>query len=146
MCSFLEHIKEGKWPMKKGILCLVLVSITLLGSIGIKSFNNEQKLFNANNEVKAVDKISYTIQDFSDFLNDKREHYPLSDEFIERYQQTSGGYIDYAKQCGIPVDKYNNSPNQKWHFFTSWLDQSLADGSLTMSDDAKSRIYTKLLW
>ena len=134
--------------MKKGILYISLIFTTIFGLLGVKSFRSDFKMFSDKNiisEIKANDNASYTVQDFSDYLEDKREHYPLSDEFIERYQQTSGGYIDYAKKCGIPVDKYNHSPNQKWHFFTSWLDQSLADGSLTMQDDAKSRIYTKLL-
>lgn len=83
---------------------------------------------------------SYTIQDFADYLEDKREHYPLSDEFIERYQQASGGYIDYAKQCGIVVDRTQHSPNQKWHFFTSWLEY----GEIDKTGDAYSRIYVGL--
>ena len=84
--------------------------------------------------------VSYTIQQFADYLTDKREHYPFSDEFIERYQQTSGGYIDYAKECGIVVDPTLHSPNQKWHFFSSWLEYGQIDTSL----DAKDRIYTRL--
>ena len=130
--------------MKKRIICLSVIAFSIMISSGIKSFEVGQKN-NSSFQIGAINRASYTVQQFADYLEDKREHYPLSDEFIERYQQTSGGYIEYAKKQGIPVDKYNHSPNQKWHFFTSWLGQSLEDGSLTMSEDAKSRIYTKLL-
>ena len=130
--------------MKKGIICVSLLSISLVNSFDY-SKNNISYIHQDNvNEVKNVDRVNYTIQEFCDYLQDKKEHYPLSDEFIERYQQSSGGYIDYAKKCGIEVNKYNHSPNQKWHFFSSWIDQSLNDGSLTMSDDAYQRIYIGL--
>lgn len=86
-----------------------------------------------------------TMRTIANFLAEKKEHYPLSDEFMERYQQTSGGYIDFAKKNGHPVDKQKHEPNQKWHFFDSWLNQSIEDGTLTWEDDAKSRVYTKLL-
>ena len=86
-----------------------------------------------------------TMREIADFLQDKKEHYPLSDEFIERYQQTSGGYLDTAKKAGLSVNKELHEPNQKWHFFDSWLYPSIDDGSLTWDADAKSRVYTKLL-
>ena len=73
-----------------------------------------------------------TMQEFTAFLQNKKEHYPLSDEFIERYQQTDGGYIDTAKKLGLLVDKEQHEPNQKWHFFTSWLEPSLEDGTVTI--------------
>ncbi len=91
-------------------------------------------------EPNKAPEVTYTIQEFADYLEDKREHYPLSDEFIERYQQASGGYIDYAKQCGIVVDKTQHSPNQKWHFFTSWLEE----GKIDKTGDAYSKIYINL--
>lgn len=96
----------------------------------------------SNAEPKAV---TYTIRDFHDYLLDKNEHYPYSDEFIEKYQQNSGGYLDYAQQVGVVVDKTQHSPNQKWHFFQSWLYRSIEDGTLTYEADAKTRIYNGLL-
>lgn len=87
-----------------------------------------------------------TMRDIEQFLKDKREHYPLSDEFIEKYQQTSGGYIDLAKKtAGMVVDKEKHEPNQKWHFFDSWLYPSVEDGSLTWEESAQNRVYGKLL-
>lgn len=98
----------------------------------------------ANKITRAAD-ATITMRDIADFLEKKKEHYPLSDEFIERYQQASGGYIDYAKKTGHLVDREMHEPNQKWHFFDSWLYQSIDEGSLTWEEDAKSRVYTKLL-
>ncbi len=86
-----------------------------------------------------------TVGQMADYLSTKKEHYPLSDQFMERYQQTSGGYLDNAKKAGITVDRRQHSPNQKWHFFESWYYPSIEDGSLSREEDAKSRIYTKLL-
>lgn len=87
-----------------------------------------------------------TMRDIADFLSEKDAHYPLSDEFIERYQQASGGYIDLAKKtAGMIVDREKHEPNQKWHFFESWLYPSIDDGTLTWDESAQSRVYTKLL-
>ena len=126
--------------MKKGVVCLSIIAISITVSSGFKSLGKTQHSFNI-----VATETTYTVGQFCDYLTDKKEHYPLSDEFIERYQQTSGGYIDYAKKCGIEVNKYNHSPNQKWHFFTSWVDQTLEEEPDFMSHDAKSRVYTKLL-
>lgn len=86
-----------------------------------------------------------TMVDAIQYYEIQNEHYPCSDSFIEKYQQTSGGYLDYAKKQGVLVDKYQHSPNQKWHFLSSWFDQSLEDKSITWNADAKKRIYTGLL-
>lgn len=118
----------------KNRLILPLTILAIIPSIAFLSVNSR------DNSISALAIESYTINDFSNYLNDKLEHYPLSDEFIERYQQSSGGYIDYAKQLGIVVDRYQHSPNQKWHYFTSWLGQS----EYTGSEDAKTRIYNGL--
>ena len=115
-------------------LVLLIIPLALVSSIALL----KTKHIDFTVGVEAVD--TYTINDFSNYLEDKKEHYPLSDEFIERYQQASGGYIDYAKQCGIVVDRYQHSPNQKWHYFTSWLGQS----DYTGEEDAKQRIYNGL--
>ena len=45
-----------------------------------------------------------TVKELASYLIDKNEHYPLSDKFIERYQQTKGGYIQCAKTTGHVVD------------------------------------------
>lgn len=86
-----------------------------------------------------------TIGDMAAFLSTKNSHYPISNAFIEEYQQTSGGYIAYAKQLGLLVDKTQHEPNQKWHFFDSWLQVLLDEGSISYDDDAKKRVYTNLL-
>lgn len=38
-----------------------------------------------------------------------------------------------------------HEPNQKWHFFESWLQVLLDEGSISYDDDAKKRVYTNLL-
>ena len=50
------------------------------------------------NSIKPLTERTITMTDIALFLEQKAEHYPLSDEFIERYQQKSGGYIDNAKK------------------------------------------------
>lgn len=96
--------------------------------------------------VKAAN-VTVTMRDIALFLETKNAHYPLSDEFIEKYQQSGGGYIDYAKQMGRIVDKEKHEPDQKWHFFDSWLYPSIEDesNSLNWDSDAKSRVYNSLL-
>ena len=103
---------------------------------------NIQKVNNPS--VRATD-TTITILDMALYLNTKKEHYPFSDEFIEKYQQTSGGYIDFANKTGHLVDREKHEPNQKWHFFDSWLMQSIEDGTLTWDADAKRRVYSGLL-
>lgn len=113
----------------------------------IKIINNDTLLDNKKSNIVATqaEEASITIQDIALFLNKKNEHYPLSDEFIEKYQQTSGGYIDFAKKTGHLIDRQKHEPNQKWHFFDSWLLQSIEDGTLTWDADAKKRVYNGLL-
>ena len=55
------------------------------------------------------------------FYFDKKEHYPISDKFIEKYQQKDDGYITYAKETGHLVDASLHEPNQKWHLFESYF-------------------------
>lgn len=99
----------------------------------------------SNFDIAEANTTTITVQDMELFLKDKKEHYPFSDEFIERYQQTSGGYIDTAKKAGLEVNKEKHLPNQKWHYFDSWYYPSLEDETLLTSDSAQSRVYTKLL-
>lgn len=50
---------------------------------------------------------------------------PKTDALIvSGFQQSSGGYIDYARKCGIIVDYKKASPNQGWHFIRSYLDRT----------------------
>lgn len=124
--------------MFKKTALILCVGLTLSSIIGI--YRNRD-----NFAVTKVEAASYTVGEISDFLQDKREHYPLSDEFIERYQQTSGGYIAYAKKNGVLVDKTQHSPNQKWHYFDSWLAQSLQENPNFRGLDGKTKVYTGLL-
>ncbi len=53
---------------------------------------------------------------------------PKTDALImSGFQQKSGGYIDYAKECGIFVDYKKALPNQGWHFIRSYLDRTDPD-------------------
>ena len=38
--------------------------------------------------------------------------------------QRSGGYIEFAKKCGIPISPETGSPAQGWHFLRSYLDRT----------------------
>ena len=129
---------------RKSFLMLLVVFFSLISTSCSNSFI-KNKVDEENAE--STTKVSYTItmRDIADYLLTKEEHYPLSDEFIEKYQQSSGGYIENAKKAGIEVNKQKHSPNQKWHFFESWLYPSIEDGTLSWTESAKSRVYSKLL-
>lgn len=139
--------------MKK-IFLILLIMITSLTVISCGSKNeinlNEEILVKDNSlsyvsgEVAPIADTVITMRDIADFLEGKKEHYPLSDEFIERYQQTSGGYIDNAKKAGLTVDKQQHEPNQKWHFFESWLYPTISEG-MSWDETAENRVYKKLL-
>lgn len=123
-------------------IALTLGSIASCGTTNLEGPVPDQKEF-AKAEANAAP--SFTMKEFTEFLQTKREHYPLSDEFIERYQQADGGYIDTAKKLGLLVDKEQHEPNQKWHFFTSWFEASLEDGTVTMESDPQTVVYNRLL-
>ncbi len=40
------------------------------------------------------------------------------------FQQASGGYIKYARRCGMVVDYKLALPKQGWHFIRSYLDRT----------------------
>lgn len=145
MIYFIMFTKKAQgFMMRKSFWMLVSVfCLTISSYVYHSSFDS-----NAYDLIKkeaTTSETTITVLEFSSFLIEKKEHYPLSDEFIERFQQEKGGYIDFAKQTGHLVDKQKHEPNQKWHFFESWLLQSFKDGTITWEDDAKSRIYSKLL-
>ena len=121
---------------------LLFISL-LLTSCASMSLGNDNLI--KNNQVETTSSTTVTMADIASFLETKKEHYPLSDEFVERYQQKDGGYIDNALKAGLVVDKYKHEPNQKWHFFESWLYPSIEDGTLSWDESAKSRVYSKLL-
>lgn len=133
--------------MRKKSLLLVFVlvigfALTITGLMGNGANGKSNATVNA--ATVQVSEATVTMRDIARFLEEKNEHYPLSDEFIERYQQTSGGYIDTAKKAGRVVDKQKHEPNQKWHFFESWFYPSIDDGTLTLDSDARSKVYINL--
>ena len=137
--------------IKKIITLISVVFSLILGCTFINSkieSNSEQLNQNYKENItkqEANESTTVTMKDIEEFLLTKKEHYPLSDEFIEKYQQSGGGYIDNARKAGLVVDKYLHEPNQKWHFFESWYYPSIEDGTLSYTEDAKSRVYSKLL-
>ncbi len=118
-----------------------------LGEEGTPSSSSEPTTSEESSaSTSAVEVYDYiTIRDIADFLETKEAHYPISDAFIKVHQQKSGGYIDYAKQLGKVVDKSICEPDQKWHFFDSWLIRTIEEGGMSWTDSAKVRVYTKLL-
>lgn len=136
---------------KRGIIAIFTVIFSLSTTLLLTNsfYNNKEKQLIENTHKDFSNtlpcNVSITVKDMASYLTTKEEHYPLSDEFIERYQQNSGGYIDNAKKAGLIVNKYMHEPNQKWHFFDSWYYASLADGTMNETDLAKDRIYMKLL-
>lgn len=141
--------------MKRNILLTFIIFVLPIIFIGSISQTSETKniygysdVYPERKEAAQLNSSStITVLDFASFLMDKKEHYPLSDEFVERYQQASGGYIALARQLGLEVDKQKHLPNQKWHFFDSWLIPSIEDedASLTWDSDARDRVYTRII-
>ena len=137
--------------MKKVSLLIVL---SLVFCLNLSNFSKKtdasnnirvENIDNTNRPATEASTKTVTMKDIELFLKDKKEHYPFSDEFVEKYQQKSGGYIENAKKAGLVVDKTLHEPNQKWHFYESWLYPSIEDGSLSYDESAKSRVYSKLL-
>ncbi len=124
------------------LLCSILMGTGCV-SIPVPYENGEQDSVHKASPLGS--ETTMTVGTFTDYLLGQKEHYPISDEFIEKHQQLSGGYIKNAKNAGIVVDKQQHSPNQKWHFFESWYYACLEEGTISREDDAKSRIYMKLL-
>lgn len=128
--------------MKKKTLLMLIIMLFCISLVS-KANKEDSNTIKADTQLTAA---SLTVGDVARYLETRNEHYPLSDEFIEKYQQKSGGYIANAKKAGLVVDKQLHEPNQKWHFFDSWIAESLKDGTLTadLSANAKTRIYTNL--
>ena len=62
-----------------------------------------------------------------EYFSKCEEHYPMSDEFVKKYQQNKGnlpqadnGYIKKAYDLGIEINAEKAEPNQKWHLLQSY--------------------------
>lgn len=69
----------------------------------------------------------------------KKEHYTLCDEFIKKYQQLSGGYIEYARKVGKVIDRSLAEPNQKWHLLEAYYGYKEKEGKLDL--EAETTIW-----
>ncbi len=95
---------------------------------------------NEDNKVELPEDYVITMSDMERFLLTKNEQYPITNEYVELYQQESGGYIDNAKKSGLVVDKSQHLPSQKWHYFESWLYPTIEEGML-WDASASNRSY-----
>ena len=106
---------------------------------------------NENDKIDLPDNYVITMSDMERFLLTKDEQYPITNEYVEIYQQASGGYIANALKAGLVVDKAQHLPTQKWHYFQSWLYATIDEGML-WDASASNRSYSKfscpelLLW
>ena len=71
--------------------------------------------------------MAISLIDLIKFYYDKEKHYPISDEFIKKYQQkpTGDSYIDFARTTGHTVSAEQCEPNQKWHLFVAYISDKL---------------------
>ena len=80
-----------------------------------------------------------TNREVIEFYENKNSHYVLSDEFVKKYQQPRGGYIKYAIELGLTIDKSLAEPNQQWHLLKSYYDQKKEEKKLDL--DAKAMCW-----
>lgn len=113
--------------------------------------NNNGNTGNENGKIDLPDDYVITMSDMERFLLTKDEQYPITNEYVELYQQASGGYISNALKAGLTVDKSQHLPSQKWHYFESWLYPTIEEGML-WDASASDRSYGRfscpelLLW
>lgn len=106
---------------------------------------------NGSGKVDLPDDYVITMSDMERFLLTKNEQYPITNQYVELYQQESGGYIANALKAGLVVDKAQHLPSQKWHYFESWLYPTIEEG-MFWDASASDRSYGKfscpelLLW
>lgn len=106
---------------------------------------------NVTGKVDLPEDYVITMSDMERFLLTKDEQYPITNEYVELYQQESGGYISNALKAGLTVDKSQHLPSQKWHYFDSWLYATIEEGMM-WDASASDRSYGKfscpelLLW
>jgi len=91
-------------------------------------------------KIDLPDDYVITMADMERFLLTKDEQYPITNEYVELYQQASGGYIANAIKAGLVVDKAQHLPSQKWHYFESWLYPTIDEG-MSWDASASSRSY-----
>ena len=121
-------------------LCLTMPLL-----LGFFPFNNSYLQSQDLSMASAEEDGERTILDVMSHLSTKNEHYAYTDTFVKEYQQADGGYIDTASLTGHLNDKEQGEPNQKWHFFESWLFPSFKDGTfVSLADDAKAKMYSRL--
>ncbi|WP_172119260.1 hypothetical protein [Actinomyces faecalis] len=75
----------------------------------------------------------YQVRAF--FIDKKDAPCPLTDRLTEKYKQPSGGYIEFAKECGI------EDPSQYWHLIHSWAARSNADTPFTKRNQCGELIF-----
>jgi len=93
-----------------------------------------------------VEEYCMTIRDWMKLLEDKKEHYPISDEFIKNYQQSpvnKNGYVYFAWETGREICRETAEPNQKWNFFESYILILIEQGKIQLDDDA-GKCYKRL--
>lgn len=108
-------------------------------------FNNMLSLQQINKrEIELGASVMTTVKDLALYLIDKNEYYEQSSEFIKHYQQSGRGYIRFARKMGRLVDPQKCEPNQKWHFFQSWLFQRFQKGNICWDSDANKTLYQRI--
>ena len=106
---------------------------------------------NGDDKIDLPEDYVITMSDMERFLLTKDEQYPITNQYVELYQQESGGYIANALKAGLVVDKAQHLPSQKWHYFDTWLYATIEEGML-WDASASDRSYGKfacpelLLW
>jgi len=91
--------------------------------------------------------MEISLIDLIKFYCEKNEHYPISDEFMKKYQQKSGGYIKFAHKTGHTVSAEQCEPNQKWHLFESYISRTFEDeGENVVVHIGKLKCPELLLW
>lgn len=83
------------------------------------------------------------LSEWKKYLQNKKEHYDISDDFVKAYQQSPSsyeGYTHYAWKIGKVVHMESAEPNQKWHFFESYISRN---EKINLNDDAK-KIYNQI--
>lgn len=91
--------------------------------------------------------MAINLIDLIKFYYDKEKHYPISDEFIKKYQQKSGGYIKFARKTGHTVSAEQCEPNQKWHLFEAYISYRLkVNGGDAKARMGKLKCPELLLW
>ena len=98
---------------------------------------------------KQQTKDDFTLAMWMEFLSMKQEHYPISDEFVKKYQQAPNnmkGYMYYAWKTKHVICQVLAEPNQKWHFFESYILRELiktSGRSVCLTDPAES-VYRRI--